>query len=417
MSFEWHKNSDPPYIKSHSLAKLRVLGGYLDSYFDTLLNSIRGSDLFKLDIVDGFCGGGLYQSDNGLVEGSPIVMLERAIAASVRHNAIRSKEIQFDLKYYFVDNKKAHIDYLNMVLNERGFPPALHNINIINENFKNSLDGIIKSILRRHPRSGRSIFLLDQKGYSTVPLELVKKILSKLPNAEVILTFSVDTLINFAKNSSNYLRGIKPLNLSVQMVDRLISNDGDKRKGYLQRRLLEDVQRITGARFYTPFFITPKKSRRSLWFLHLSNHPKARDVMLQTHWNQKNTFVHYGEGDLNILGYDSLFDPSSIPLFRFDQEDEVRLREGLIEKIPTSLYELASEGTLSVYDYHSHYANGSAARFKDFDFTVIQLARMADLQIISEEGSIRHPDRLKILRPSDRIVRPSVPIFTGLDHI
>ena len=39
--------------------------------------------------------------------------------------------------------------------------------------FENELEGILKSIRQRQPRSGRAIFLLDQTGFSQVELALV----------------------------------------------------------------------------------------------------------------------------------------------------------------------------------------------------------------------------------------------------
>ena len=79
--------------------------------------------------------------------------------------------------------------------------------------------------------------------------------------------------------------------------------------------MLRDHIRVgTGAAYDTPFFIRPKRSRRALWFVHLSRHPVARDVMVQCHWNNFNTFEHYGSGSLDMMGWDPL-SSGQLPLF------------------------------------------------------------------------------------------------------
>ena len=57
MPFRWHPDESPPPIEAHSKAKLDVLRSYLRAYLDKLnVNPYR--EEFKLDLVDGFAGGG-----------------------------------------------------------------------------------------------------------------------------------------------------------------------------------------------------------------------------------------------------------------------------------------------------------------------------------------------------------------------
>jgi len=56
MAFRWEPDSPPPQIEAHSKAKLEVLRKYLRAYFDTLTVKPQ-QEAFKLDPVDGFCGG------------------------------------------------------------------------------------------------------------------------------------------------------------------------------------------------------------------------------------------------------------------------------------------------------------------------------------------------------------------------
>ena len=122
-------------------------------------------------------------------------MLEESERAKERLNKDRVNPLRFDCKYYFVDKESAHIDHLRKVLDERGYQVDGKTIVVNNDRFEEAFDGIIAEIRRRQPRAGRSIFLLDQTGFSQVALALVSRIFSELPAAEVILTFAADALV------------------------------------------------------------------------------------------------------------------------------------------------------------------------------------------------------------------------------
>ena len=90
--FVWPPNGPPPRLEEHSKAKLEVLRRYLRSYFDTLgANPAR--DEFKLDLVDGFAGGGTFRDASGEVSGTPLIMIEECEAAQRRLNEDRVKPL------------------------------------------------------------------------------------------------------------------------------------------------------------------------------------------------------------------------------------------------------------------------------------------------------------------------------------
>ena len=191
MPFKWHPDEPPPPIEEHSKAKLTVLRSYLRAYFDRL-NVNRSREEFKLDLIDGFSGGGTFQDGANVVSGTPLIMLEESEEAEKRLNRGRPKPLRFDCKYYFVDVEAAHTDHLKKVLAQRGYQTNREDIVIPNSRFEDAVDDIIKEIQRRQPRVGRAIFLLDQTGFSQVELVLVARIFRELPAAEVILTFVAD---------------------------------------------------------------------------------------------------------------------------------------------------------------------------------------------------------------------------------
>ncbi|MCY3841644.1 MAG: three-Cys-motif partner protein TcmP [Gammaproteobacteria bacterium] len=417
MLFDWPPGRDPPQIQPHSKAKLVVLRNYLRAYFDRL-NVGLGQDRFKLDLVDGFAGGGTFLDDGDtLISGTPLIMLEELAAARERLNAKRTKPLQFDCKCYFVDVNKDHADHLSKVLVERGYDPVGNDIVVRTGRFADEVDGIVADIRRRQPRSGRAIFLLDQTGFSQVELDLVGRILRDLRNAEVILTFAADVLINYLDNDPERVRGIAPLQLSVPDIRSLLADrDGAGGRAVVQRTLRDHIRHITRATYDTPFFIRPLKSRRALWLLHLSRHPTARDVMMQCHWATNNTFEHYGPGDFGMLGWDALQEPASLPLFNFAAMDAERMIAGLLDTMAQEVFDLASDGPVAIEGVRHALANRTAARFSDLDQVILQLFREKEFAILTPDGKERSRV-LQHLRSKDLVSFPSTLLLPSFSRV
>ena len=412
MIFRWHPNTPPPSIEEHSKAKLDVFRRYLRAYFDRLsINPSR--DQFRLDLVDGFAGGGTFQDGDQIVPGTPLIMLEETHNASKRLNQERTKPLNFDCKYYFIDVDHDHTEHLRRVLADYGYQADGGDIAVRNSRFQDVADEIIESIRRRQPRAGRAIFLLDQTGFSQVELNLVARILSRLPAAEVILTFATDALINHLAERPEIVKSVAPLEMTTSQIHDLIEmRNRDGGKALVQRVLRGHIRSITKAAFDTPFFIRPTHSRRALWFLHLSRHPTARDVMVQCHWASSNTFEHFGSGDFNMLGWDAL-NPGSLPLFNFRELDAEQMRTQLLESMPSELYALTSEQPITIDAMHYMFANRTAASFADLDRIVLELAGGREVDILDADGNARSR-RISRLRPTDQIAFPAQPLLPGL---
>ena len=410
MQFKWHPDEPPPRIELHSKAKLSVLRSYLSAYFDRL-NVNPSRETFRLDLVDGFSGGGTFRDGESVLSGTPLIMLEEAAAARERLNRKRTKPLHIDCKFYFVDVEAAHTDHLRRTVSERGYQVEGGDIVVRNSRFQDVAKEIVGEIRRRQPRAGRSIFLLDQTGFSRVELSLVAQIFRELPAAEVILTFAADSLINHLAETPSLVKAVGPLELTDARIQDLIRyRDGDGGRALVQRTLRGHMRAITGATFDTPFFIRPSGSRRALWFIHLSKHPTARDVMIQRHWDLSNTFEHYGPGDFGMLGWDTLKQSETLPLFRFGHLEAKQIHDRLLDSMPRELFGLASEGPISVSAMRHMVANRTAARFVDLDNVTLQLAREREIEIRTRDGKVRSRS-LTRLAPTDLIAVPETLLF------
>ena len=412
-NFEWHPEEPPPEIETHSKAKLKVLRSYLRAYFNRL-NVNLARDEFKLDLIDGFAGGGAFSDNGSIISGTPLIMLEEADAASERLNQFRTKPLKIDCKFYFVDKEKSHTDHLHRVLSDREHRVDSERIVVRTGPFENEVEGIIETVRQRQPRAGRAIFLLDQTGYSHVKLALIARIFRELPSAEVILTFAADALINYLGNTPETVKMLSPLQLQEsEIVDFIRSRDGAGGRALVQRMLINQVQSVTWASYVTPFFIRPRQSRRALWFLHLSRHPTARDVMVQQHWDNQNTFEHYGPGDFGMLGWDALKDSENFSLFQFEELDREHMRRQLLESLPKELHSLTVEQPVTVDAMRHALANHTAARFSDLDDVILTLNQEREFEILGAGGKVRSRS-LRRLRATDRIAMPSAPLIPGL---
>ncbi len=413
--FKWHPNEPPPRLEEHTRAKLNVLRRYLSAYIDRL-NKSPLPDHFKLDLVDGFCGGGTFTDDAGIVSGSPLIMLEEAKAARARLNEGRTKPLTVDCKFYFVDKEQAHIDHLKGVLAERHHGMDEGSIVVRQGTFQETLPSILEEIGTRRPRAGRSVFLLDQTGFAQVGLSLVETILNTLPRAEVILTFAADALINYLADTPAIVKAVAPLELSTEQITDLVRDrNSHVGRAFVQRTLRPHILARTGATYDTPFFIRPERSRRSLWFLHLSKHPTARDVMVQQHWAIHNTFEHDGSGGLDMMGWDALEESDNLNLFSFKEHDEKTMRAELLNSMPRELLALAADVPITIETMHHMFANRTAARFSDLDDVVLRLMRERELLIIRPDGKPRYRS-LRRLRLGDRIAFPDAPLLPGISR-
>ena len=226
MDFKWHPDDPPPEIEPHSKAKLRVLQSYLCAYFDRL-NVNPNREEFKLDLVDGFAGGGTFLDGDAVLSGTPLIMVEEAASASERLNRNRLRPLNIDCKFYFVDKEAAHTDHLRKVLRERGHEVNDERLVVRTGRFEDEVEGIIHSIRLRQPRAGRAIFLLDQTGFSQVELALVSRIFNELPAAEVILTFAADALVNHLASTPEIAKAVAPLQLTESQISDLIQYRGE----------------------------------------------------------------------------------------------------------------------------------------------------------------------------------------------
>jgi three-Cys-motif partner protein len=412
----WHLGSPPPEIRPHSIAKHRVLRQYLEKYVRVLTSNKRIPEM-RLTLIDGFAGGGIYRrSDNGEQHrGSPFVLFEAMKNANTDIQEGRIKPFQLEVEYFFVEKDREAFEYLkHAVKNSEFAAEATKNAHFLNETFADCCSRIEERIETR-ARGGRAIFVLDQFGYSDVPLPLIRSILRRLPNAEVLLTFATDSLIDYLSNSEQTMKNLDRVGISLPTNElSAIKAQQDWRRA-IQFLLHQEIKDKTEAKFYTPFFIRSQDAHRDFWLIHLSGHARARDVMVQLHWKENRSFAHYGKAGLNMLGYDENLDAEvtgqrMLPGFFFDETARAASQSLLLEQLPRLICDLPDRIPYSAL--FSRITNETPASSEIIKSVIADLRAEGVLEIRDKTGTIQRESRIQ--SPSDLIIRsPQKLLFQG----
>ncbi|WP_197342582.1 three-Cys-motif partner protein TcmP [Ralstonia solanacearum] len=407
--YTWVWGSPPPLLKRHSEVKHALLRNYLIDYFLTLV-SLPQQDRIQLTIVDGFCGGGLYLNEDGHeVPGSPLVILQAIREAETLLNVRqeRRKPILIDVELICVDASEQSLDYLERLLRERGYGAALAsgNVRIVKGAFADHCGAAIQRCHDRSPRSGRALFVLDQYGYSDVPMHCLRDIFAKLKHAEVILTFYIDALIKYL-NERNLAAFEKATGISASVraseIDEI--KQSPRWRVHLQSSLYGDLTDQCSAQFYTPFFVRPERGHGDFWLLHLSQHWKARDVMASTHWQHHNHFAHYGDAGFHMFstGYISKIDDQHKLQAGFDFSEVAAAvsKETMLEQVPEMLFN-GAEG-MTFEQFFLKLINTTPATREMVEATLLELHQGGEIVVVDESGD---RSRARVSLKSNHVLR------------
>lgn len=390
----WKVGSPLPAIEQHSNAKLNLLELYLRRYFDVVTADPR-QDKLAISFIDGFSGGGAYQDARGEERaGSPFILLRSVRQAEAAVNLRRHKPFSIDAKFYFVELNRESYLHLQHMISKSEFADWLSEGRIVIQHgeFERVCPTILQDIRDRHHK-GRSVFLLDQKGWSEVQFSTIRGILTELPRAEVLLTFAVDWLISYINDSPEFEKPMVRAGFSPSDIRRYCEAKGESGYRYVIPRLLrEDIQRLTGAPFFTPFFLRSSEASRDLWIIHLSKLTRARNVMVETHWDISNaatyagSSLHQGTAGLNMLGFDPHWEGGLALDFAFDEMADRAISKALLRHLPEAVRGVGSTPpTLDVLV--SRLANDTAATEGHIQAALKELHDARELEILTPSGA------------------------------
>ena len=404
--YEWRLGEPLPVLGQHSVAKHDIFEQYVGIYIERLTRT-PSQTMLNLTIVDGFSGGGLYRLGSEDVEGSPLRLLAAVEAADAALKAARSKGFVVRADFFFVDENPQHIAFLNDLLVKRGYGSRLNqDIFVRCAMFEAACPDIVSHIQKKGT-AHRSLFFLDQYGWSDVRLATIRSILTALKNPEILLTFAVDALIDFLSDKTAETQALLNVELAREDVRELMgSKTGEGWRYLIQNGLYRHVQARTGSRFYTPFFIHSVEAHRSYWLLHLSNHRQARDEMGKLHWRLNNHFQHHGGAGFHALGFDPSRDlRQGFLTFMFDDDAKRRSEAAVLEQLPRLLHAASREGGgLGVEALFAGNCNDTPVTSDILGRQLVLLRDEGELLIKGEDGALK--PRAKTISWSDHLILP-----------
>jgi len=400
-NFSWSVGHPLPRIEQHSDRKLQVIEEYLRVYFDTVVRDPRMDNL-NITLIDGFCGGGVYDRSGEKRLGSPMVILNAIFNAGVRLNEGRQKPLSIDAVYHFGDENREHVEFLRQTILDSQFRDLLgKSVALHHKQFTDLLPLVIADIKRRQ-RQGRAIFVLDQFGYADVPMSSIRTIFDNLPKAEVILTFSIDALLNYLQGEGDPAPVVSQFGVNEPFL-RLWQEwklSGQPGRAMAQRALMAQMHRYSGARFFTPFMMFSNTDNRHMLIAHLSQSQAARDKMLSVHWALKNTFRHIGRGSLFELGFDARL-TTETSLFEFSDADRGNMRRELEAELPKQIFELSGGGPLALGDLLVLMGNKTAATNKDIIHSLQRLSEAREIEVLRPQGGFTRAGA--VIRPDHQL--------------
>jgi three-Cys-motif partner protein len=404
--YEWKLGEALPILGEHSVAKHDIFEQYVGIYIERLTRTYSQT-MLNLTIVDGFSGGGLYRLGSTEVDGSPLRLLTAVEAADAALKVARAKGFAVRADFFFIDENPQHVAFLNDLLVKRGYSSRLGNdIFVQCAQFEEACPDILAHIQKKGT-AHRSLFFLDQYGWSDVRLATIRTILGTLKNPEIMLTFAVDALIDFLSEKTTETQALLNVELAREDVRDLMGlKNGDGWRYLIQNGLYRHVQARTGSRFYTPFFVHSVEAHRSYWLLHLSNHRQARDEMGKLHWRLNNRFQHHGGAGFHALGFDPSCDlRQGLLTFMFDDDAMKRSEAAVLDQLPRMIHAANREGgDLAVETLFAGNCNDTPVTSDILSRQLVLLRDERELLIIGEDGSLK--PRAKTISWGDRLVLP-----------
>ena len=414
----WRIGAPPPLLDRHSQTKHVIVEEYVRRYVMTLMAPAHIPEL-RLSIIDGFCGGGCYQTEEGgMADGSPILMMQAVRDARAQLNLDRRIPRNINVEYSFVDILPDTTEYLRYWLNAKSAENALDPLDfgqteVITDTFLKSLPRLIQKVQQRK-MGEHALFVLDQYCYKDIPLPEIATILSTLKGAEVIMTFNVDNLTTYLSNRAANRKPLETIGLDKYIpwddIKLLKATQKQAWRKTLQRHLAHGIKKEAGAKYMTLFFIKPHGLNTwGYWLIHLSNTYRAHAVMKTLHWEHATEFGHELEPGVFVLGYNANKDVgyTSQETFEFaGQGAKDACVNGVREHFGKAIFELDQPMRLADL-FRSCVTNSTAAETHLMEATR-QLHAAKNIVIASKDGTVRRTNKTynlsDIIEPSRQII-------------
>jgi len=370
-------------LDDHTKKKHTILQEYFKKYLITRCK-IPQQEKFRLVIVDGFSGAGLYSCGG---YGSPLIfvdVLQKTLKSiNVNRLAQGMHAIQLECLLILNDFDKLAIEKLrkNMAPLLAGAKEGDSNLRLEVEYLNKRFDDIYPQIKSRleSAKCSNVLFNLDQCGYSKVNIDIIENIMQSWKSVEIFLTFSIDTILTFISPDEEKNSVILNPDIHKEIYALLDSGAKNINKetwlGEVERIVFEKLKGC--APFVSPFSIN-NPGGWCYWFMHFAKSYRARQVYNDILHENSLTQAHFGRSGLNMLTYNPRNEGQ---LYLFDGDSRSSAKEELYDDIPRLI--AASGDVLVMEDFYKAAYNETPAHSDDIHEMIIE---NPDVEVITESG-------------------------------
>lgn len=381
-------------LDDHTKKKHTILQEYFRKYLITRCKMPQ-REKFRLVVVDGFSGAGLYSCGS---YGSPLVFVDvlektlKSINIDRKEQGMRSIQVECllvlnDFDKFAIEQLRKNITPLLVGVEEDN--SYLH---IEIEYFNDKFDDVYPKIKRRleSTRCSNVLFNLDQCGHSKVNINIIKNIMQSWKSAEIFLTFPIESILAFIspdeeKNSVSLTPEIyKEVYALLETGAKKINKESWL--GEVERIVFEKLKGC--APFVSPFSIN-NPDGWGYWLMHFANSHRARQVYNDILHANSLTQAHFGRSGLSMLSYDPKFEGQ---LYLFDESSRISAKGELYDDIPRLI--AASGDALVMEEFYKAAYNETPAHSDDIHEMIIE---NPDVEVITESGGgqRRKPNTIK----------------------
>lgn len=392
-SYDWEDGAE---LEEHTKKKHQILREYFREYLITRCK-LPQQEKFRLAIVDGFSGGGVYECGS---YGSPLIFLEVLTTTSIEINVDRNVQglKPVDIQCLLVLNDKSRSVVEQLKGNVASLLIEAHSLEHINVDVvycSGAFENVYPEIKNRLTSAKfRNVFFnLDQCGYSQVTTQLIRDIITSWHSPEVLLTFMIKSMLTYL--SPNLKSNAVPLEKTVQnKINALLESPDSmigKREWLAEAELIAFHHLKDCAAFVSPFSIRNPKGWQ-YWLMHFATSYRARQVYNDV-LHRCGAQAHFGRSGLKMLSYDP---QNEGQLYLFDKSSRQAAKEALYEDIPRFVAE--SGDALSMHEFYVSAYSETPAHSEDIH-EMIMLNE--DMEVITESGGKRR--QANTIKPSDTL--------------
>jgi len=420
-AFVWRnwKLGQLPRLELHSEKKLELLHDYLVLYLKIVLKNTSGKEVQEITLIDGFAGGGVYQ-DRRI--GSPLTILKAVQEAEALLSIGRSKPTKIIPICYFIEENADAYACLDASLRANGYEDKIgKTIHLRQSRFDDCVEEIVSNINSRHKRGGnRTIFFLDQCGYTEISASTIKRIAEQLNNRpEFIINFAIDWLMSFIseRRIDQVDASLKKFGLENHVDTRsmlkLHMELGGKWEHVVESYIGQGFHKATGIEYFSPFYIEPKDNHLGYWLLHLAQSARARSAMTEIHWSKANRSKHYGYPGYDMLSYKPDLDKTKfMDGMSFDDESR-KLCQTVLTNDFARLLRNKHENGISFKDFIEETSNNVMADAPMLHDVMWQLCDSDNFEVVCPSGVEKRTRKFSegdIIKPRAQLIFPGVGI-------